>query len=92
MNSVSYIDTIIEHKFDSYKYRELMVDIHDVEEKIKVLQSKTYKSNNKMIKSRGKLITVLDFNERRRKEELEYLRNRLKNLRIEVDTFEKGLN
>ena len=72
---------------DDYRYRELVANIHDVEEELKELQAKRISPNSKVIKSRGKDITVGEYNERKRKEEIEYLQNKLKNLNTDLDEW-----
>ena len=76
-----------EADFDDFNYRELIAKIHDTEEWLKDTQAKRISPNSKVIKSRGKDITVGEYNERKRKEEIEYLQNKLKNLNTDLDEW-----
>jgi len=79
-----------ESDFDNYNYRHLVSEINVVEERIKELQSKRCQPNSKVIKSRGKDITVYDRNERNRKEEIEHLKDKLNNLNSDLDKLNKN--
>jgi len=74
-----------ESQSDDYRYRELVVNIHEVEEEIKNLEAKKINPNSKVIVARRKPMTIFQYNTLKKKEQLESLKYKLKNLNDEYD-------